>query len=270
MLRRPYRVLLLRTHARVYGAFHPPPSPTFAVSPGGTLIMAREPWIAKAHADPSLEKWRMRSRLAVATLVAPGKPTMRIVAAYGYPESHHSRGANDDMLADIVMSVASQTCPSMLAGDLNVSLQASKSLSLAPTFGVHPISPTEETTTMKKNMEPARGHAIDLVMGNLAMCGLVSKTYVDRKTLVSDHFPVIVHLRNVPASFDVVGWPKKVSSLSRPSALLPFSLSPTSLPTFKQWQVEATRWIAGTFGVKVPSKSRVLIKKYRPAAPTKA
>ena len=186
-------------------------------------------------------------------------------AATVVTESHHSRGANDDAkLADVVMSVAGQTCPSMLAGDLNVGVQASKSLTLAPSLGVYPISPTQETTTMKKNMEPARGHAIDLVMGNLAMCGLVSKAYVDRKTCVSDHFPVIVHLRNAPSSFDVVGWPKKAPSLSRPSAFLPFSLSPSSLPTFKQWQVEATRWIAGTFGVKVPSKTRVVIQEVPP------
>ena len=111
------------------------------------------------------------------------------------------------MLQDVGLSVASQTCPSLFAGDLNVSVDCSTALTLASSNGVFPLSPIYEPTTMTKEGAPSKGNAIDLAFGNVKVCDLLLQAQVDRTLLVSDHYLLRIVLRGTPSSFDVVHWP---------------------------------------------------------------
>ena len=188
-------------------------------------------------------------------------------AVYGFPESHPSRCANDDMLQDILVSVASQTCPSMMAGDLNASVSSSRPLALSSSLCVLPLSPFLEPTSMKKNGVPSKGHAIDLALGNMMCCDLLASSYVDRKMVFSDHYPVILHFRVSPASFRVVKWPQKAPPLGPRVQDVPFNPSGVACDSFLQWQRLALDWLAASYATKFPKRVSYKVRPYSAPKP---
>ena len=119
----------------------PPPSPTFAVSPGGTMILAREPWQVRHFAFPALKRWESLSRMVSGNIIGPNQETLTVIAMYGFAESHMLRKNNEDMIKEALASLSCLTNPSLLAGDLNVTRAASPILSSAPNSGMHFLSP---------------------------------------------------------------------------------------------------------------------------------
>ena len=109
----------------------PPPSPTFSVSPGGIMIMARQPWQVRHFAIPALRKWEMLSRMVSGLVMGPSQEKLHVVALYGFAEGHLLRKNNEGMIQDALASLSSLTSPSLLAGDFNITRAASTSLSSA-------------------------------------------------------------------------------------------------------------------------------------------
>ena len=69
----------------------PPPSPTFACSPGGMVILARHEFALQEQHVPSLQRWRVLGRVVVASLRGPTGEIFVLLACYGLPPSHPQR-----------------------------------------------------------------------------------------------------------------------------------------------------------------------------------
>ena len=52
----------------------PPPSPTFSVAPGGTVVLAKSPFVAKEQPVPALQGWVSAARLCIARVLFPPPP----------------------------------------------------------------------------------------------------------------------------------------------------------------------------------------------------
>ena len=143
----------------------PPPSPSFACSPGGTAIFARHEFALHEECVPSLRRWRALGRIVVASIRGHLGEKYVLVACYGFPVSHPQRGANEVLLSDALAYLSSLTFPSFLAGDLNDSVHTSPILSMASAIGVHDLTPNLPTT-MKKDGQIANVPPLDHVMAN--------------------------------------------------------------------------------------------------------
>ena len=171
----------------------PPPSPTFACSPGGTAIFARHEFALHEECVPSLRRWRALGRVVVASIRGHLGEKYVFVACYGLPVSHPQRGTNEVLLSDVLAYLSSLTCPSFLAGDLNDSVHSSPILSMASAIGVHDLTPNLPTT-MKKDGQIANSPPLDHVMANRAALDCAPKVRIDYRILLSDHFPLSLTL----------------------------------------------------------------------------
>ena len=97
----------------------PPPSPTFAVAPGGTALLVKTPLVVQAIRPPCLERWFLEARLCIGLVRDSFRLKLVVAVCYGYPRGHPSRCANEAFLRDVLTWLGMLTCPSMLLGDLN-------------------------------------------------------------------------------------------------------------------------------------------------------
>ena len=88
----------------------PPPSPTFAVSPGGLAVFSKLPISLRKLHPLELEQWDASGRLVVVQVVH-GKDGFVIVAVYGFPLSHGEHGTNESLLTDALAMVRKDESP---------------------------------------------------------------------------------------------------------------------------------------------------------------
>ena len=89
----------------------PPMSPTFSVSPGRAMILARQPWQVRHLAIPALRKWDMLCGLVSGIIVGPNQEALTIIAMCGFAESHVLRKNSEDMIQDALAALSRLTTP---------------------------------------------------------------------------------------------------------------------------------------------------------------
>ena len=92
---------------------------------------------------------------------------MSLLHVVDFPLSHPQRGLNEVLLSDICAYLSGLRCPTIVAGDLNDSLQTSPTLAMCTAMGVHDKTPNLPTT-MKKDGQIAKSPPIDHVIINRA------------------------------------------------------------------------------------------------------
>ena len=233
-------------------SFPPAPSPTFSVSPGGTVIMARKPLVARPVKIPSLRRWITCARLSLACVMSPGAPHLIVASVYGYPEGHDQRGLNDEMLRDIFVELASWTSPVLISGDFNTSVGGSRVLGLANSWGFERMSDDRPTTMSKKGI-PKEGAPIDHLYANVCASDLIHGCFTNHDITMSDHYPIQCRLTLPQMGLLEVRWPELVPSLPPTRADTDFPLLPGNV-SFDEWQRCAVNWIQEAFCIKGPSQ----------------
>ena len=242
----------------------PPPSPTFAVSPGGVAIVARPPWKVRPYMLPALRKWTQMSRMVVARAAHPCH-NLVLLCVYGFPESHPNRSMNEEMLIEAFATMASLTMPAILGGDLNTIHGESLAMVLAEALGILCVSPIDKPTTKSREGDPSSSKPLDYVFANYQAKDLIANTRVNYAISLSDHYPIEVKLSVVKPCFVRVRWPKRSTLPIEKTGAYEFPWLPEEVG-FANWQKLATKWLATTFGVKISKKDRVKIVTAPPAA----
>ena len=230
------------------------------------MIIAREPWQVRHFAFPALKRWESLSRMVSGNIIGPSQETLTVIAMYGFAESHVLRKNNEDMIQDALAALSRLTNPSLLAGDLNVTREASPILSSASDSGMHFLSPPHLPTTMSRDGSRAKSPAIDHVIGNLRAFDSLVESHVEYSLAVSDHFPVAVTLRRSPIAFRVQKSPTPPKDLERIQRVLPYPEIRRGA-TFRQWQEVWKKWLSGSYAVKIPNKKLHGVKDYKPKSP---
>ena len=191
----------------------PPPSPTFAVSPGGTAIFAKQPLTLEQDLvrPPTLEKWFQEARVCIARVVDAGRMSLCVASCYGYPCSHPSRGTNEAYLRDIVSYMGGLMCPSM-CGDLNDHPSTSEALARMSILHMHRIT-DDAPTTLGKRGDLSQKLPLDHVLVNDACLELGVRAKCDPTLLVSDHVPVLMDVPMVIWDATRVVWAKPLKDL---------------------------------------------------------
>ena len=185
------RVLSANACTCVWGA-QPPPSPTFRVAPGGVAIIARQPWSVRKYHIPILDKWCKRSRVVSALATHPNMQNVVLVSVYGYAESHPSRSTNEDLVKDVLTSLADLKVAAFAGGDLNVHVHDSQTLTLSEAIGVFCVTPSDQPTTRARDGAPSTNYPIDYVFANQQAKDMVVEARVNYQVHLSDHYPLEV------------------------------------------------------------------------------
>ena len=112
----------------------PPPSATFAASPGGTCILAKSPLMLRKLHPPSLKSWHDKGRLVCARIVLP-KTSVIAICIYGYASGHPLHNTNEILIAETLFWASDLKCGVIVAGDFNESLHSCTALALADQWG---------------------------------------------------------------------------------------------------------------------------------------
>ena len=241
----------------------PPPNATSSVSQGGTAIFVKSPLVASPLTAPGCDRWRSRGRARVAKVCDPSGSCIVIIAAYGFPPGHQDRGANEEMFKDLLGTLTSLTCPSILVGDLNSTISDSPTLSLASMIGAVVLSPQGSSTT-KRSKGRAKREPIDHVVANKSAVDLITMTRFEHNLVVSDHVPIAVTVNLPLPSFMRVVWPKKPSDLPKDPNPLPWNAAPED---YQQWQQAAKSWIQDATGVSIPERGSFQVSEPKWSSP---
>ena len=241
----------------------PPPSPTFAVAPGGCAIFVRAPLSLEEVRPPALEKWRSQARVCVARVSDSGGRSYCFASCYGFPPSHQDRSANEGYLRVTLVYLGALTCPSVLLGDLNDHPQTSNALAQAHLAGMYRLT-NEDPTTLSKDGTLAAKIPIDhCYVNRLALdSGVQSK--VDSTLRVTDHLPVLVHLETRLPHVLCAEWTKLEKKLLAKTVSVPWLARPLD---FSQWQEAARAWLETAHAHPVCPKGVVSIKPYQKPKP---
>ena len=237
----------------------PPPSPTFAVAPGGCAIFARSPLVMEELRPPALEKWRNEARLCVARVTDSGKRAVCVVACYGYPPSHQGRRANEAFLMDALAFTGRLNYPSLLLGDLNDHPSTSNALAQASIFDMHRLS-SDDPTTLSKDGSLSSKPPIDHCFVNRRAFDLGVEAKIDPTLRVSDHVPVLVRIRARAPVFLVAEWSRPTKSLPPRVETVPWHAMPTD---FRSWQEAARQWLQQSHQHPIPPKGDVVLRHYQ-------
>ena len=240
----------------------PPPSPTFATSPGGVCVFASSEYPCRELRPPILEQWRQKSRIVTA-VVTCGAHAITIIGIYGYPKSHPDVGCNEALFMHVFTWMSQLRNPAIAVGDYNVCVGESQCLSLVSAMGLKRITGVSPTTKGRKTPF-AKNTAIDHLVANMPACdlGLTARTMYDFS--VSDHYPICASFSIAPSPFPVWVWPAKCELPKAVRHDVPWTASPNTLVA---WSEACTKWLTQATDVTVPSKQVVHTVMYSHKAP---
>ena len=236
----------------------PPPSPTFAVAPGGCAFFARSPLVVEELRPPALEKWRNEARVCVARILDLGGNSVCVASCYGYPPSHPRREANEAYLRDVLSYLGELKAPSLLLGDFNDHPSTSRVLAQSHTADMYRVT-NDDPTTLTKNGELAAKLPIDHCFANRAALHLGTKAKVDPTLRVSDHLPILVSIPSASSQLMCVEWAKPTKNLPPKIEATPWTALPCD---FFQWQEAARDWLHRAHSCNIEQKGTVRLKAY--------
>ena len=126
----------------------PPPSETFAASPGGVALAVKHPYSVRLMFPALLKRWYDLSRLLVAR-IAYAQWECVCITIYGFPRSHISYPDNEGLIVDVYTFAQGLRTPVIIGGDLNVSIRSSPALSAHMTYKLWKITGDESPTVSK-------------------------------------------------------------------------------------------------------------------------
>ena len=242
----------------------PPPSPTFAVSPGGTAIFAKAPCVLQEVRPPSLEMWNLRGRVCVANVIDAVGTVTTFAACYGFPLSHPDRAANEVYLRDVLSTMGGLRCCSVVLGDLNDHPNSSPVLSSSHVLGMFRVSDDRPTTLSKDGTLSGRD-PLDHCLVNLVARDRGLKVKTDPTLRVSDHVPILVNLPVAHPRFLQVVWPSP-DKLGKRRDNPVWNAEPRN---FEDWQMSARNWIREAHEVERNGSMEVAFKEFVPQKPPK-
>ena len=237
----------------------PPPSPTFLVSPGGTAILVRQPYMLEEMRVPALEKWRSEARICVASVTDAEGMSMCFASCYGYPISHPNRGANEAYLRDTLSFLGRLMCPAVLLGDLNDHPSTSDVLAQSHLVQMHRIT-DESPTTLTKDGDIAARTPIDHCFVNQRAVELAPRVRVDSTLRISDHLPILLRLATIDPRVMCAEWAMPLKKLPPKVANIPWVACPLDYPP---WQEVARQWLQAAHSQSIPPKGVVAIRPYK-------
>ena len=242
----------------------PPPSPTFSVFPGGTVILARAPLVLQEVRPPVLEKWINKGRVCLAYVIDSVKNKFLVASCYGHPVSHPDRNTNEAYLREVLAYMGAVTCASILMGDLNDHPMTSIAMASASVMGMHRLS-SDDPTTLTKNGELAVRPPLDHCYVNMPAMSYPMRVKVDVTLRISDHLPLLLSFHVAIPRFIQVTWAK-------PTKLQNQVASPTwnaEVNTFEHWQCEARKWILLAHDMPPQERQQISYKPFVPPTPNR-
>ena len=233
----------------------PPPSPTFAVSPGGTCICAKEELGLRKIQPELLKEWDEKGRLVCGSLAIC--PQLIIACVYGFPPSHPLRHTNEEMIAQIFHWASSLTCAVLLVGDWNESISSCSALALSQQWGLHRLN-GNQPTTRSKNDGPSSTPPIDHAFCNLHALDAGCTMNVSREVLISDHYPLTGHFLMTKSDALAWDWPRQTDLSQGLVNWIPWTNF--AVKTLTEWNHSAQSWLAASFGASPVDKNSVRCK----------
>ena len=187
------------------------------------------------------------ARVVAARAVHPEHINMFVICVCGFPQSHPCRNMKEEMLIDVIASMATLTVPTIMGGDLNTVHDESPAMVLAEALGKECVSPREKPTTKSRDGGLSTLKPIDHVFANYQAMDMVQASRVNYAVALSDYYPIEIKLRVPKSVFTKVRRPRKITLLWTNKASHTFPWLPECVE-FSAWQRLATRWLSATYG----------------------